>query len=112
MLSSLKKNKKGILIILISALLSAIGQAAWKMNEGYISIELIIGFILYGLGAILMLYAFRFGSLSVLQPFLSIGYIFAIIIGVFYFKENISIYQIVGIVIIISGVVLIGGGDD
>ncbi|MEW4372620.1 DMT family transporter [Paenibacillus kandeliae] len=112
MYSSLMKNKKGILLILVSALLSALGQAAWKMNESFISLELIIGFILYGLGAVVMIIAFRFGSLSVLQPFLSIGYIIALIIGFFYFKENISVHQVIGIFVIILGVILIGGGDD
>ncbi|MDY7991473.1 EamA family transporter [Paenibacillus polymyxa] len=112
MLSSLNKNKKGILLILISALLSALGQAAWKMNQGVISWELIIGFLLYGSGAVLMLYAFRFGSLSVLQPFLSLGYIFALFIGVLFFNEMLSFSHILSVVVIIVGVLLIGGGGD
>ncbi|MGL6167979.1 MAG: EamA family transporter, partial [Fusobacteriaceae bacterium] len=73
---------------------------------------LIIGFFLYGLGAVTMIGAFKFGKYSVIHPMMCTSYIFAILLGGLFLKEYISIYQIIGIAIISLGVVFIGGGDE
>ncbi|MCM0647652.1 EamA family transporter [Clostridium swellfunianum] len=110
-ISSIKKNLKGILIIIAAALLTSIGQMLWKISNGSNLKWLILGFLCYGIGAVLMIIAFRFGSLSVLHPMLSFGYIFAIFLGNFVLKEHITSIQYLAIIIIMCGVVLIGGGD-
>lgn len=110
--SSVNKNKKGIILILCSALCTSLGQAFWKLfSEGQI-LFIIIGFVLYGGGAILMIMAFRFGSLSVLHPLLSLGYLFALFIGGYILNEVISYREVAGIIIILVGVLCVGGGDD
>ncbi|GIM28240.1 membrane protein [Clostridium polyendosporum] len=111
-ITSFKKNYKGILFIIIASLLTSLGQLLWKLSNGQSLNFLISGFFLYGIGAVLMIIAFRYGSLSVIHPMLSFGYIFAIILGNIVLKESITIYQYLGIFIIILGVILIGGGDD
>lgn len=112
MKETLLKNQKGIILMLISSLCVCIGQLFWKLSaEGNI-IYLLIGFALYGIGALIMLYAYRFGSLSVLQPMLSMNYVLTIIIANLVLKEPISILKYIGILIIILGVVLIGGDDS
>ena len=62
---SIKKNYKGVILIVIASLFTSIGQLLWKLSLGNINIQMISGFMFYGLGAILMIIAFRFGSLSV-----------------------------------------------
>lgn len=110
-MDSIKKNYIGILIILFASLLTATGQMFWKMSKAS-DLELVIaGFALYGIGAVLMVMAFRFGSLSVIHPMLSFGYVFAVFFGIFFLGEHLSFVQIAGIATIISGVILIGGGD-
>ncbi|MDR7078832.1 drug/metabolite transporter (DMT)-like permease [Neobacillus niacini] len=111
-IKSLNDNKVGILFILFASLTTAFGQMFWKMSEGNLIIFILIGFLLYFLGAGLMIVAFRFGSLSVLHPILSMGYVFAIFIGVIFLEEIINVKQIAGIVCIILGAILIGGGDN
>lgn len=112
MIKSLKKNRKGILLMLLSSLCVCIGQLFWKLaNNGNI-FYLFAGFCLYGIGALVMLYAYKFGELSVLQPMLSMNYVFAVILSTIVLKEEISIINFIGILIIILGVILIGGGDD
>ena len=111
-LESLKKNKIGIIIIIISAITTAFGQYFWKISEGSKIIELLIGFSLYGIGAILMIIAFKFGSLSVLHPMMSIGYIIALLIGYFLLDEDITKFKIIAIIFILIGVVLRGVGDE
>lgn len=112
MIKSLKKNKKGIIFILISSICVCIGQLFWKLAITGNLMYLIVGFIFYGIGAMLMLYAYKFGSLSVLQPMLSANYVFTIILAKMILREEINWNKLIGIVIIIFGVIMIGGGDD
>ena len=111
-IASINKNSLGIIFIFAAALLISLGQLFWKISEGSYLGWLLSGFALYSMGAVLMIIAFRFGSLSVLHPFLSVSYIFALILGQVFLKEHISTLQLLGIFIIIVGVIFIGGGDD
>ncbi len=110
--NSIIKNYKGILLIIFSALLTSFGQLCWKLSSSEINLYLLIGFALYGLGAIVMIIAFKFGSLSVVHPFMCSGYIFAFIWGYLILGEGISLVKIIGAVILVFGVILIGGGDE
>lgn len=111
-IESLKKNKTGIILMLFAALNTALGQMFWKMSNGELNGTLLLGFLFYFLGAVLMIISFRFGSLSVLHPFMSVGYVFSIILGFVFLSETITLKILIGIFIIMIGVMLIGGGDD
>ena len=71
-----------------------------------------LSYVLYGIGAVSMIIAFKFGSLSVLHPMMSIGYVFALIIGYFWLGEAITVTKVVGITSILIGVALMGMGDE
>lgn len=111
MIESFKKNQKGIYLICISSIFACIGQLLWKLSSNGNILLLLVGFGFYGLGALIMLIAYKFGSLSVIQPFLSLNYVLSIIFGYFFLNEVISINKIIGILIIMIGVTLIAGGD-
>lgn len=111
MIDSLKKNKTGILLMLLSSIFACVGQMMWKLATTGSIWYLIIGFGLYGIGALVMLIAYKFGSLSVLQPVLSMNYVLALLLGFFVFNETISLLRILGVVTIVTGVVFIGLGD-
>ncbi|WP_254052749.1 EamA family transporter [Bacillus sp. V59.32b] len=99
----------GILFMVFSALFTATGQALWKLaTKGLFSWELYMGFFCYAVGAILMIIAFRYGSLSVLHPLLSLGYVFAIIIGIQFLNEDITRNKLMGNVCIVLGAILLG----
>lgn len=110
----MKENKlwKGILLIIISALCTSFGQLFWKIGVSKSIWIILLGFILYGVGALTMIIAFKFGELSILHPLMCIGYIFALINGFLFLKERISLLQFVGIVVIIIGIVFIARGDE
>lgn len=108
---SLKRNKIGIILMLVSSLMACLGQLLWKMSTQGELLYLLCGFLLYGLGAIIMMVAYRYGSLSVLQPILSVNYVLSLLIGYFILDENISYFNILGVIVIILGVILIAGGD-
>lgn len=91
---SLKRNKIGIILMLVSSLMACLGQLLWKISTQGELLYLFCGFLLYGLGAIVMMVAYRYGSLSVLQPILSVNYVLSLLIGYFILDENISYLNI------------------
>jgi len=112
-LTSNNYNKKlGISLIVIAALFTAIGQLLWKLSNGNININLILGCLLYGFGAIFMIIAFKFERVSLLHPFLSLGYVISIVLGFLLLSEEISIPKLLGTLLIIIGVILVGGKDE
>ena len=101
-------NKKlGITLIIVASLFTAVGQLFWKLSEASFNLNLIIGFFLYGLGAVFMIAAFKFERVS-----LSLGYVISIALGFFLLNETISPMKLVGTLIIIVGVILVGGQDE
>ncbi len=125
MIESLKRNWKGMVLMLISALTLAIGSFLWKMAdlsdigtalgsiEGIfgIFIKILPGFIVYVIGAAVMTIALGYGELSVLQPMNCMSYVFALIISSLFLTEPITPMSIAGIVVIIAGVITIGGAS-
>lgn len=109
---SLNKNKKGIYIILISAFFTAIGQYYWKLSGAKDIRFILLGFVCYGIGAVGMILAFRYGSFSVIHPMISTNYIFAFFIGYYYLGETINLEKILGIIFIMIGVLFLGVGDE
>lgn len=111
MSQSLKDNKIGIMIMTLASLFTATGQLFWKLANGSINGALFGGFLLYFIGAVCMIVAFRYGSLSVIHPLLSLGYVFALFFGWFFLNEMLTPTHLLGTLSIIVGATLIGGGD-
>ncbi len=112
MIESLKKNQKGIILMLISSLLACIGQLLFKLSNQRGIWFILMGLGFYGLGAICMLYAYKFGKLSVLQPVLSMNYIFSLFLGALVLKERISLTKVIGVMVVMVGVIVIAMGDE
>ena len=110
MLESIRKNRIGILMMLCSSVCVCFGQLCWKLADRGI-LWLILGFALYGAGALIMLFAYKHGSLSVLQPMLAANYILGVILAVTILNEVIKWYNLLGILLVLIGVILIAGGD-
>ncbi|AEO99688.1 MAG: DMT family transporter [Heyndrickxia faecalis] len=108
---SIRKNKTGILLIMLAAFSTSVGQMLWKMSGHFLDAYFVTGFFLYFCGALLMIVAFRFGDLSVLHPLLSMGYIFSLFLGSIFLGEHMTPLKIIGTCIIFAGAALIGGGD-
>ena len=109
--SSFAKNRKGILLMILSSVCVCIGQLFWKLSATEGLSFMIVGFVFYALGALIMLVAYKYGSLSVLQPMLSLNYIFTIFLAAFVLGAVITPTKLAGILVITVSVVLIGGGD-
>ncbi len=86
MIDSFQKNKKGILLMLVSSVCVCIGQLLWKLSAEEGILVLLAGFAFYGVGAMVMILAYRFGKLSVLQPMLSLNYVLSILLAALVLK--------------------------
>jgi drug/metabolite transporter (DMT)-like permease len=103
----------GIFCMLCAALSSSLGQLIWKIMQGKESyiIWYCMGLALYGIGAVLMIIAFRFGDLSILHPMISLGFIFAFFWSVFILKEKFTPTRLIGVTCIILGCVSLSLGE-
>jgi undecaprenyl phosphate-alpha-L-ara4N flippase subunit ArnE len=106
-----KTAVKGVALMLLSSLCVCVGQLFWKLSGGAMNLLLALGFVCYGAGALLMVTAYRYGSLSVLQPLLSMNYVFAAALGRVVLDESITAQKIAGIAIITASVVFLAGAD-
>jgi len=112
MLESFRKNKKGIIIMLFSAVCACVGQLLWKIAGTEKLLLLFAGLALYGIGAILMILSFRYGKLSVLHPVQSLKYVLSLVLAAVILNEKITPLKVIGVLLIVIGVLFIAGGDE
>ena len=112
MIESIQKNKKGILLMLVSSICVCVGQLLWKLSATQGLVFMLAGFVFYGAGALIMIVAYKFGKLSVLQPMLSLNYVLSILLAALVLHEAITLYKVIGVIIITCGVIMIAGGDE
>ena len=108
MRSEKRRLPVGIALMLVSALLTCCGQLCWKLSAGGPVLYLLAGFGLYGLGALLMMDAMRFGELSILHPMLGAGYALSVVLGALVLDEKMSGTKLAGIAVITAGLVCLG----
>lgn len=98
--------------MLVSSICVCIGQLLWKLSSMQGLVFMLVGFVFYGAGALIMIIAYKFGKLSVLQPMLSLNYVLSILLAAFVLREAITLYKVIGVIIITCGVITIAGGDE
>lgn len=118
------KRKLAIFIVLACTLLVASGQYLIKLGANRLSHaglvatmigiftipQLFAGYCLYGVFTVLFVYALRHGELSILYPLIALGYVWVTIIAVVAFHESMNPLKIIGLLVIISGVAVLGWG--
>lgn len=107
-------NFSALLLVFISTLLVSFAQVAFKMawkNEAIISYfllsKVLLGLGLYALGAILFMVALRNKKVSYLFPFLTLSYVWVILLSAYLFGEVIGVGKILGVSLIFTGIFLI-----
>lgn len=98
--------------MLVSSICVCVGQLLWKLSATHGLIFMLAGFVLYGAGALIMIIAYKFGKLSVLQPILSLNYVLSIVLATFVLHEAVTLYKVIGVIVITCGVIMIAGGDE
>jgi len=105
------KKYIGPLLMLLCAACLCFGQFVWKIMPGYNLIYVLSGFAIYTVGALSMIFAYRYGEMSVLQPINSMSYVFSTIMAILILNESVTVINMAGIVLIISGVIVIGANS-
>ncbi len=92
-----------ILVYLLFALI--VDASAFTRFNPRIFIYIAPMFLLsVGLGNIFYLYSIKHGNLSIVSPILASDPVYVILIGMFLFHENISIYELIPLIIICAGI--------
>ena len=103
-------------LVFVCALMGALGQLLFKLGSTSVSLSLsswitnwriIFGMLIYGVSAILFIFALKHGSLSVLYPVVASSYIWVAILSAKFLGEPLFLTKWIGIVLIIGGVILI-----
>jgi undecaprenyl phosphate-alpha-L-ara4N flippase subunit ArnE len=103
---------KGSFLMLLCSLCLCLGQLVWKLMSGLDWLYLLSGFALFALGALLMILAYRYGEMSVLQPINSMSYVYSLFLGHIVFQEDITAFRITGVAAIMLGVLFLGLGSS
>ena len=110
-------KKKAIMLMLLCTLFTATGQillkiGADKLSKNYLTYLFVLpGLIFYVAGSVLLLYSLKTANLSAVYPFFSLSFVWVLLLSYFFLKEQLSIMQITGILVIICGVSLVGKGS-
>jgi len=115
----LNDKQLAIFLIMISSILAALGQIAWKIGSARLAFDFSLlvnysfwlGCFLYGFGFLFMVLALKFGNLSLVHPFLSLGFIWAALMAFFYLGESFSAIKMIAILVIILGAFFVSRGD-
>lgn len=116
----MKKNT-AVLMIIFSTFLNTIAQSLYKYGANKLSFDLIaivmnypiiLGICVYAISASIMILAFRGGDLSLLYPLFATGYIWVTLASSYIFNEELNLYKIAGILVIIIGVSVLGFASD
>jgi uncharacterized membrane protein len=106
-----------IIAVASCTLLTAAGQLLFKLGLNSLdptlfgiitNYQLLLGFLLYGIGSVVLVISLKYGELSVLYPILALSFVWVAILSSTVLNEHINALKIVGIGCIILGVSAIG----
>lgn len=84
------------------------GEGLWEnILKLFSTPYIILGFVVYGISAILWLDVLSKLDFSLAFPLVSLTYVFALIIGAFIFHDQVNLTRIVGVVLILGGLFFI-----
>ena len=75
------------------------------------NLPLMGGYCLYGLSTLLLVLALKDGELSLLYPVIALTYVWVTALSFMIFHDDLNPWKLLGIVLIVSGVAVLGKGD-
>ncbi len=105
-----------IILAVISTILAATGQLFLKFGSVNLKKDLksvlknyflILGVFSYGLSSIIFVIALKWGELTVLYSLAALNYVWVSLLAIKFLKEKMNIWKWFGILLIITGVILI-----
>ncbi|MDA1196785.1 MAG: EamA/RhaT family transporter [Nanoarchaeota archaeon] len=116
----MERTTKAILLMLVTTLFTSVAQVLYKFGAEQLSFSLsgilfngflIGGLALYGIGAAIMIVAFRSADVSLLYPAIATSYVWVSLLSLWIFNETISFMHWIGVMVIVLGVAFVGFGS-
>lgn len=116
----MKTKLWAILLMILCTFFTSSAQILYKSGADKLSFDIIsiitnwhiiLGVVLYGLGAVLVVIALRGGEVTVLYPIITSSYIWVSIGSSYFFKETMGMFKWIGIFLIVLGIILITLGE-
>ncbi|WP_223070365.1 EamA family transporter [Paenibacillus caui] len=101
-------TSKILALIIMMTLLGSIGGVFFKMGATQKKTKYIFGGLLsYGLGSLLNIYLLKKLPYTVVMPANAFTFIWTLFFARWFFKEKVGRYQIIGIVVITTGIYIL-----
>jgi multidrug transporter EmrE-like cation transporter len=107
-------------LVFCCTLLGAAAQILMKTGANHMAhpgllgmatnLPLMGGYCLYGLSTVLLVLALKDGELSLLYPVIALTYVWVTALSFVVFHDDINPWKLLGIVLIVSGVAVLGKG--
>lgn len=116
----MKTKTLAILLILFTTIFTSSAQISLKLAINnlkpglpgiILNYYLIQGFFLYAIAGALAISAFRRGDVSVLYPIFATSYVWVSLASAYFFGEYLSMLKWFGIIVIITGISMVGFGS-
>lgn len=112
-------------IVFVQTLLGALAQillksgAQQQTGDGFADIlraifsnpHMFAGYTLYGLSALLMIGALKYGELSILYPIIAMTYVWVTVLSVIIYSESVNLVKFIGLSSIVVGVAVLGSSS-
>ncbi len=113
-MSGTKKWAIGLMVLV--TLLTSSAQILYKFGSAKLPViftnyYLVLGLALYGIGAVLMIIAFKAGEVTVLYPIVATSYIWVALLSSYFFSDSMNYLKIIGIALIFFGVTSVSMGS-
>jgi multidrug transporter EmrE-like cation transporter len=89
---------------------SGAGRLSWEWRAIFLNWRLAAGVASFLISSIFFVLALRDGELSVLYPFVALGYVWTLFWSRLFFGEPFTRYKLIGLGLILTGIVLLGIG--
>ena len=114
-------SRQAIYLMIFCTIFTSLGQLLWKFGVNKINLDnfitlfnlpFVFGFVSYGIGAVLLLLAFKKGEMSVLYPIIATSYVWVSILSPWLFPtDSMNFIKWIGVIIILISVSLLGLGS-
>jgi multidrug transporter EmrE-like cation transporter len=72
-----------------------------------ISIQIIGGIACYGLSVLTWMYVLSQMSVGIAYPFISLAFVFVVVVGVLFLGESVGVMAIIGLALVVTGITLL-----